>query len=164
MMVQFLGASPSRALALTALLGACSPRAVDTAPALDVDAATTMRRCVDATGASAPCAVAVTTTPCPNTSAADCAVLALEELRAGVDGGGACLHLVIANRCGRTMYSDTCIEHTSERGPEWQCWRSSTSAGGSVDVGQCNATGRYHRYSSVSRGEVDILQTQCPHP
>jgi len=151
-------------LVLLALSGACSAAAVDTVPGPDGGASTSVRRCVDATGASVPCPIQVTSTPCPDTAASACAVLTLEEVRTGADSGGACLHLVVANRCGRTMYSDTCIEHTGERGAEWQCWRSTTSPGGSVDVGQCNATGRYRRYSSLSRGEVDILQTLCPHP
>ncbi len=146
------------------LLVACAPTAGGADLATDGGTTTTVRRCVDVSGASVACPITVTPTGCPNTSAAGCTAVTVEEVRVGADAGGACLHLVVANRCGRTVYSDTCIEHLGPGGPQWQCWRSTTSAGGTIDVGQCDATGRYHRYSSLNRGEVDILQVQCAHP
>jgi hypothetical protein len=81
-------------------------------------------------------------------------------------GAKTCLRLVLDNRCAAEAYSNTCIEHVSDGTTAWQCWTSSTLSGETIDVSQCDATGRWFHVASLSPGELDAIEQQgtCPMP
>ena len=48
--------------------------------------------------------------------------------------------------------------------PTWQCWTSSILPGGSIDLGQCHATGNTFFVSTTNEGDLDILEQKCSAP
>lgn len=95
----------------------------------------------------------------PNPS---CAPVTLVEV-SNPAADGPCLRLVIDNNCGETLYSTTCLEYqeADDDEPQWQCWVSTTLAGGDVDVGQCNSTGSWTHWSGFSSGQLDTIDGTC---
>ncbi len=77
------------------------------------------------------------------------------------EADGPCLRLVIDNGCDETLYSTICIEHVDDDGTDWQCWVSTTAPGFDVDVGGCDATGRWTHYSGMSTGQLDTIEGTC---
>lgn len=128
------------------------------------------RTCFDAENKpTTSCPVPFSPTECtaPDANLA-CATIVTEELRvqpsSSSANSGNCVHIVVRNDCASTMYSYTCIEFTADGKVRSQCWQSTTSPGKSVDVGQCQATGRFSRVSSLSSGGLTVLKGQCPPP
>lgn len=117
------------------------------------------RRCLDESGdPTDECAVPPDRVPCALDETEACAPVTLEEVWADDGETGPCLHVLIENGCEDTLYSWTCIEHD---GTEWQCWLSTTLPGFEVDLSQCQATGRYAHYGSLSAGTVDVIHERC---
>jgi hypothetical protein len=130
----------------------------------DGSTSTPVAVCEDAAGNPITCPVPVSGTTCARGDATACTPLVRSELSVGQK---TCLRLVIENRCGAETFSDTCIEHRQGDGQlTWQCWTSSTLAGYSIDVAQCDATGRWYHVASLSPGELDVIEQQgsCPMP
>lgn len=120
--------------------------------------------CEDASGNPIACPEPVSGTTCSRGDATACTPLVRSELSVGAK---TCLRIVIANRCTAEAFSNTCIEYRQQDGKlDWQCWISSTDPGYSIDVAECDATGRWYHVASLSPGELDVIDQQgaCPMP
>jgi hypothetical protein len=120
--------------------------------------------CQDQNGMPITCPMPVTADLCTRGDATACTVVTRTELSVGAK---TCLRVVLDNRCSAEAYSNTCIEYKQGDGKlEWQCWVSSTLVGDTIDVAQCDATGRWYHVASISPGELDVIDQQgsCPKP
>ncbi len=145
---------------------ACGSSSSGSGAPADSGTGTTGPTCLDANGQpTKSCAVTPAADTCALGDANHC--VPLEKLVVLADNGqsGPCIHLVYQNECSKEIYADTCIEHTGTgSGSSWQCWTSSVLPHATIDVSQCQATGKYFFVSSTSSGQLDIDEQQCPAP
>jgi hypothetical protein len=121
--------------------------------------------CLDASGQpTTSCAVTPSANTCAMGDANHCVPLVKLEVEAGSTESGPCLHLVYDNQCASEIFADTCIQYQDAAGTTWQCWTSSTPSGATIDLGQCQATGKYFFVSTASSGQLDIDEQQCSAP
>ncbi len=117
------------------------------------------QRCLDVNGdPTSECALSPERQPCELDETESCAPVTLVEIWADDGETGPCLRVLAQNDCEDVLYSWTCIEHD---GTEWQCWLSTTLPGFEVDVSECNATGRWTHYGSLSDGTLDVIHARC---
>lgn len=158
-----------RLLALATLLAApmaCSSGSTASGAGADSGTSTTGPTCLDANGQpTQSCAVTPSADTCALGDANHCVPLTQLEVLADNGQSGPCIHLVYENDCSKEIFADTCIEH-EDTGPgsSWQCWTSSVLPHATIDVSQCQATGKYFFVSSTSSGKLDIDEQQCPAP
>ena len=118
--------------------------------------------CDDVNGNPVTCPLPVSGNTCAHGDALACTPLAKTELTVGAK---TCLRVVLQNDCAAEAYSQTCIQHTEADGKlAWQCWVSSTPEGATIDVAECDATGQWYHYASLSPGQLDVISQQglCP--
>lgn len=151
--------------AALALLAACSSGSGGTGTGSGGSGPTTTT-CLDASGQpTSTCAVTPAGNTCARGDANPCVPLRTLEVEAGSGQSGPCLHLVYDNQCPGEIYADTCIQHQPDKfGSTWQCWTSSIPSGGTIDVSQCNATGKYFFVSTSSSGQLGVDEQLCPAP
>lgn len=119
--------------------------------------------CLDADRSeTSECAVPLVGGICEAASNPSCAPLKLLEV-SNPAADGPCVRIVMNNECDAMVFSRTCIEFRSTFRDElqWQCWTSSTFANNEMDVGECNATGKWRHWSSLSSGELDTVEGSC---
>jgi hypothetical protein len=134
------------------------------APEAGVPDADSTPSCVDLSGKTEACPIKIAPLSCAKGDADSCEVPTLVQLTVG-GHTSPCLHLVFTNGCASETYSTTCIEYATTGLMSWQCWASSTTVQQTVDVSECNATGRWYHFGTASSGELNILNMQCPaHP
>jgi hypothetical protein len=82
----------------------------------------------------------------------------LDRIVVSPDAEGICLRLFTVNECSETLHSVTCFEHEDA---SWECYQSITTAGMTLELYACEATGRYVRWNTTDRPELDVLTVEC---
>jgi hypothetical protein len=152
-------------LGCAATVFGCGPTVTikEQTPEASVPDADSTPSCVAFSGKSVACPVKVSKLACASGDADSCEVPTLVQVTVG-GNTSPCLHLVFTSGCSEEAYATTCIQFTLGGGTQWQCWTSSTLPGSTVDVSQCDATGKYFHFASTSSGELTVLNSSCPSP